>query len=319
MKILATGSYLPTGKLSNDDLSQQVDTNDEWIVTRTGIRNRHLVVNENTSDLATKAARAALRNAGINAAQIQLIIVATSTPDGLIPGVSHQVLKNLEIEQAMAFDVNAACTGFVYALDVAASLMQTHEYEYALVIGSEVMSKVIDWNNRNTCVLFGDGAGAVVLGNADNNHFLYTKCMAIPDVEDVLVSGEFIVNHPLFTSDPNDFYLKMKGQDVFKFAVRVVCESMTQAAAETGIPIEAVDYYVLHQANTRIMEYVARKLQVPVKKFYSSIADTGNTSAASIPIVLDKMWCTGNLKPGMKLMLTGFGAGLTYATILLRW
>jgi len=319
MKILATGSYLPTGKLSNDDLSQQVDTNDEWIVTRTGIRNRHLVVNENTSDLATKAARAALRNAGINAAQIQLIIVATSTPDGLIPGVSHQVLKNLEIEQAMAFDVNAACTGFVYAPDVAASLMQTHEYEYALVIGSEVMSKVIDWNNRNTCVLFGDGAGAVVLGNADNNHFLYTKCMAIPDVEDVLVSGEFIVNHPLFTSDPNDFYLKMKGQDVFKFAVRVVCESMTQAAAETGIPIEAVDYYVLHQANTRIMEYVARKLQVPVKKFYSSIADTGNTSAASIPIVLDKMWCTGNLKPGMKLMLTGFGAGLTYATILLRW
>ena len=319
MKILATGSYLPTGKLSNDDLSQRVDTNDEWITSRTGIRNRHVVIDENTSDLATKAAHAALKNAGIHEAQVQLIIVATSTPDGLIPGVAHQVLKNLGIEQAMAFDVNAACTGFVYALDVATSLVQAHGYKYALVIGAEVMSKVIDWTDRNTCVLFGDGAGAVVLENVADNHFLYTKCRAIPDVEDVLVSGEIAVNHPLFNSDSNDFYLRMKGQDVFKFAVCVVCESMTEAAAETGISLEAVDYYILHQANSRIMEYVARKLQLPEQKFYSTIADTGNTSAASIPIVLDKMWRAGDLKSGMKLMLTGFGAGLTYATILLRW
>ena len=320
MKILGTGHYLPENQLSNDDLSALVDTNDEWIKARTGIRNRQIVTDENTSDLATKAARAALKAAKIEGVAVELVIVATSTPDVFIPGVAHQVLKNLGISKAMAFDVNAACTGFVYAMDVATSLMQAHGFKYGLVIGAEVMSKVIDWSDRNTCVLFGDGAGAVVLEQGQGeNQVLYTKCTAIPDVDDALISGGLTVNNPIYTEEQKPYYLSMKGQDVFKFAVARVCESVTEALAATDQAAEAVDYYVLHQANSRILDYVAKKLRVPASKFYSNIADTGNTSAASIPIVLDVMNLQGKLKRGMKIALVGFGAGLTYGTMLIEW
>ncbi|MCL2559505.1 MAG: ketoacyl-ACP synthase III [Turicibacter sp.] len=319
MRIVGTGSYLPETKLSNDDLSQLVDTNDEWIATRTGIRSRHVVTDENTSDLAVGAARVAMADAGIAAATIDLLVVATSTPDVFIPGVAHQVLKGLGISQAMVFDVNAACTGFVYALDVAVSLMQAHGYRHALVIGAEVMSKIVDWNDRNTCVLFGDGAGAVVLEQAEMSGVLYRSCTAIPDRDDVLLSGGVAVNNPVYAVAQGDFFLDMKGQDVFKFAVRVVGESVHAALSETGMSVEDVDYYVLHQANRRILEYVAKKLKVPVEKFYSTIADTGNTSAASIPITLDRMKREGLLVRGMKVMLVGFGAGLTYGAMLIEW
>ena len=320
MKILGTGRYLPESTLSNDDLSQLVDTNDEWIVSRTGIKSRSITKGENTSDLATKAAKLALKKAGIKASDITLIIVATSTPDTFIPGVSHQVLKNLQVPKAMTFDINAACTGFVYGMDVATSLMLTHDHRYALVIGSEVLSKVIDWKDRNTCVLFGDGAGAVVLEHVPNeNHLRYSKCVAISDDDDVLISNEIVVNNPLNKSDQQPFYLSMKGQDVFKFAVRVVCESVKEALTETGICKGEIDYYVLHQANIRILDYVAKKLEISADKFYSTIGTTGNTSAASIPIVLAEMNEKNLLKKGMKIVLVGFGAGLTYGTMLIEW
>lgn len=320
MKILGTGSYLPEGILSNNDLQELVDTNDEWIVSRTGIRNRHIAKDENTSDLATKAARIALESAGIQLEEIELIVVATTTPDGFVPGVAHQVLKNLQISKAMTFDINVGCTGFVYAMDVVTSLMLSHKFKYALVIGAEVLSKMIDWSDRDTCVLFGDGAGAVVLENRqDVNHFMYAKCAAIPDVDDVLTSGKFAVNNPLMVEEQDSIYVSMKGQDVFKFAVSKVCESVNETLAETGEDAQNVDYYVLHQANSRILDYVAKKLQIPSEKFYSNIENMGNTSAASIPITLDVMNLGGKLKKGMKIMLAGFGAGLSYGTLLIEW
>jgi 3-oxoacyl-[acyl-carrier-protein] synthase-3 len=320
MKILGTGHYLPNNILSNDDLSKLVDTSDEWIVSRTGIRNRHIAKDENTSDLATKATRSALENSSIKPEDVQLIVVATSTPDSFIPGVAHQVLKNLQIPKAMAFDINAACTGFIYAMDVAEILMQVHGFRYALVVGAEVMSKIIDWSDRNTCVLFGDGAGAVVLENHQGeNQIMYRLCMAIPDVDDVLMSGGIAVNNPLNVEDPGNIFLSMKGQNVFKFAVAKVCEAVNEALAERGVVGQEVDYYVLHQAKSRILDYVAKKLRVPAEKVYSNIAETGNTSAASIPIVLDEMSRGGKLKRGMKILLAGFGAGLSYGTMLIEW
>jgi len=320
MNVIGTGSYLPTGILSNDDLQGLVETSDEWITSRTGIRNRHLTTGENTSTLATRAAHAALKKARIEACDIELIVVATSTPDTFIPGVSHQVLKNLGIECAMAFDLNAACTGFVYALDVVESLMRSRDFKYGLVIGAEVLSKMVDWGDRNTCVLFGDGAGAVVVKQQDSGRtFLYAKCTAIPDVQDALTSGGLVINNPLHKGEADRFYIQMEGQEVFKFAVSSVCESVAEALDETGIEASAVDYYVLHQANSRILSYVAKRLEIPIAKCYSTISQTGNTSAASIPIVIDEMNEKGLLKKGMKIVLSGFGAGLTYGTIILEW
>ena len=318
MRIIGTGSYLPKDVLSNDDLSKLVDTNDEWISSRTGIKNRHLTRDENTSDLAKKAAQIALKKAGVLAQDIDLIIVATSTPDTFIPGVAHQVLKQLGIQKAMAFDVNSACTGFIYALDIAASLMQARAFKYALVIGAEVMSKLIDWTDRNTCVLFGDGAGAVVIEHSGKS-LLYASCTTIPDEADTLISGGLAVNNPFCCEAQQSVTLKMKGQDVFKFAVSSVYESINEALSETGLSIAEVDYVILHQANQRILDYVAKKLKIANEKLYSNLAHTGNTSAGSIPIAIDEMQREGLLKSGMKIVLTGFGAGLTYGTIILEW
>ena len=319
MKIIGTGRFLPEAVLTNDDLSTLVDTNDDWITTRTGISQRHIASDENTTDLATKAAKRAISNAGIEANEIDLIVVATSTPDSFIPGVSHTVLKNLKIEHAMAFDVNAACTGFIYGLDITSSLMKAHDFKYALLIGAEVMSKLVNWQDRNTCVLFGDGAGAVIIKQCANANPIYAKSTTIPDESHALASGGLALKHPFHLMAQSDMSITMKGQDVFKFAVSRVCESIAEALAETGISSGAVDYYVLHQANSRILDYVAKKLNVASEKFYSTIAHTGNTSAASIPIVLDEMNEKGHLKAGMTLVLTGFGAGLTYGSVVLTW
>jgi len=318
MKIIGTGSYLPSAVLTNDDLSKIVDTSDEWIQARTGIQLRHVARDEKNASLAVKAALSAIVDAGIKAAEIDLVIVATSTPDSFIPGVSHALIKELNISQAMTFDINAACTGFVYALDVASSLMRSHSYKYALVIGTEVMSKLVDWTDRNTCVLFGDGAGAVVVQNCEENLFL-AQCRSLPDEDDVLKSGDIATNNPLVKADPQPIFLKMKGQEVFKFAVSRVCESVKEIISEAEIPLEEVDYFILHQANSRIMDFVAKRLKIEPEKLYSTIAHTGNTSAASIPIVIDEMNRKKLLKKGMRLVFTGFGAGLTYGSVVIEW
>ena len=302
MKILATGSYLPEGILTNDDLSKKVDTSHEWIVERTGIKQRHVAKNETTSMLALAASLKAIKKSGIKPRAIDLIVACTSTPDGALPSVASKVLKSLGIKKVMAFDLNAACSGFVYGLDVAYALMEAHQFKYALVIGAEVMSNIIDWQDRQTCVLFGDGAGAVVIEKDTSP--LHIHSSGIPDETDALVTAKF---------------LEMKGQDVFKFAVKTVYEEIQHALAKMKLAHEAVDYFILHQANSRISDYVAKKLRIPKEKFYSNIAKVGNTSAASIPIVLDEMNTFGMLEKGMKLMLVGFGAGLSYGTVVLEW
>ena len=319
MKVIGTGSYLPEGVLTNTDLERYVQTSDAWITSRTGIKERRLSVEENTSDLAMKAAKRALEKAGIDASLLALIVVATSTPDDALPGVSHQVLRQLGVSGAMAFDLNAACTGFVYAMDVAASLMQAHRFRYSLVIGAEVMSKIIDWDDRDTCVLFGDGAGAVVLEHTEKPNLFYRRCLAMADVDAVLRAPGVAVSHPLWQEQKRDAYLKMKGQEVFKFAVRVTCEAIGDALETTELSATDVAHYVLHQANSRILDQVAKKLKQPPQKFYSTLAQTGNTSAASIPIALDALNEAESLKFGEKVVLAGFGAGLTYGVLVFEW
>lgn len=312
MKIISTGSSLPKTVVTNDDLAQKIDTTDAWIRTRTGIKTRHLAADETTVSLACAGARRALEaSRHVLPEEIGLIIVATSTPTQYLPSVANTVLKALNIPKAMAFDVNGACSGFVYALTIANGLMVTSGIKYALVIGAEVMSNIIDWNDRNTCVLFGDGAGAVLLENTTNAPFIYGRCGGIADVDDALKTGPI--------ADFGKNYLSMKGTDVFKFAVSTIISEITTCLNETNLTANQVDYIVLHQANGRMGEYVAKKLNMPLEKFYSNIAKVGNTSAASIPLVLDEMNQRGVLTPGMKVMLIGFGAGLSFGTVLLEW
>lgn len=319
MNILGTGHYLPQNIMTNDHISQLVDTSDTWISSRTGIRKRHISGGENTSDLAVQAALKTFENSGIQPAEIELVIVATTTPDSFVPGVAHQVLKRLQIPQAMAFDINAACTGFIYALDTAAALMEARNLKRALVIGSEVLSKIVDWTDRNTCVLFGDGAGAVILGHEPGKKLLYAKSTALPDMEEVLYSGGLAVNNPLTQEEQTKIAIGMKGQEVFKFAVSKVSSSIKEGLEATGLTQEDIAYFVLHQANQRILDFAAKRLEIPEHKIYSTIEYTGNTSAASIPITLDEMNQKGLLKKGMKLVLSGFGAGLTYGMMLIEW
>ena len=320
MKIIATGSYLPKNFMTNHQLSKIIDTSDEWITSRTGIKKRHLVKDESTTDLALNSVKIALGKSHVCVNDVELVVVATSTADNFIPGVSHQLLKRLGIKKAMAFDINAACSGFVYAMDLTKALMKMHGYKFAVVVGAEVMSKIIDWNDRNTCVLFGDGAGAVIIENdPGDDKILYSRCECIKDEKDSLLSGGIGVRNPFNDDAKDDYFLSMKGQDVFKFAVTSTYNSLKEAIAELKLKVNEVDYYVMHQANSRIIDYVAKKIGVPVEKFHSTIAETGNTSAASIPIVLDKMNSQGLLKPDMVIALTGFGAGLTYGTMIIKW
>lgn len=320
MKILATGSYLPEVIWTNDDLRKKVETTDEWIVERTGIQARHIALKETTATMAHQAAIKALhQDHEVSSRDVELIVVATSTPDDFLPSVANEVLKDLGINKAMAMDVNAACSGFTHALDVASSLMVMHKMTYALVIGAESMSKIIDWKDRNTCVLFGDGAGAVLLENDDGCPFLYQKCASIPDRENALTTGRIVNEHLLSGPLLGSRYLKMKGTDVFKFAVKTVHDEIVKSLKKTKLTFDEIDYVVLHQANSRISDYVAKKMGVSNEKFYSNIATVGNTSAASIPIVLDEMNTLALLERGMKLMLVGFGAGLSYGTVMLEW
>lgn len=322
MRILSTGSYVPPQVFTNTDLATMVDTTDEWIVSRTGIRERHITTDENTSDLAYKAAMRALHNAGLTVQDIDLIVTGTCTPDAFFPGVSGMVQRRMGIS-CPAFDVNAACSGFVYALTVARGLMTTHphDYKHVLVIGAEVLSKLINWQDRNTCVLFGDGAGAMILRNDDTLCIAHAYIDAKGDHDYALKSGGVQLNNPLLPHDMawDDYRIQMQGQEVFKFAVRAVAQSIDKTLRETGLAVSDIDYFVCHQANYRIIEKIARDLGVSQDKFYMNLSRYGNTSAASIPLVLDDMNQTGLLRSGMKLLVAGFGAGLTWGSLLIQW
>lgn len=320
-RITGTGSYLPPRRLTNADLAAElaargVETSDEWIVERTGIRARHFAAPEmSSSDLGLEAARSALHAAGLQAADIDLIIVATSTPDMVFPSTATILQHKLGIAGCPAFDVQAVCSGFVYALTVADSLIKTGTASKALVIGAEVFSRILDFNDRTTCVLFGDGAGAVVLEASDTPGILASDLHADGRHVGILcvpgtVSGGQILGDPL---------LKMDGQAVFKLAVGVLEDAARATLAKAGLKDTDIDWLIPHQANIRIMQSTARKLKLPLSKLVVTVDQHGNTSAASIPLALDASVRSGQVQKGDTLMLEGVGGGFTWGAVLLNY
>ena len=320
-RITGTGSYLPPRRLTNADLAADlaargVETSDEWIVERTGIRARHFAsAGMSSSDLGLEAARQALQAAGLQASDIDLIIVATSTPDMVFPSTATILQHKLGIAGCPAFDVQAVCSGFVYALTVADSLIKTGTANRALVIGAEVFSRILDFNDRTTCVLFGDGAGAVVLEASDTPGILASDLHADGKHVGILcvpgtVSGGQILGDPL---------LKMDGQAVFKLAVGVLEDAARATLAKAGLQDTDIDWLIPHQANIRIMQSTARKLKLPLSKLVVTVDQHGNTSAASIPLALDASVRSGQVKKGDTLMLEGVGGGFTWGAVLLKY
>lgn len=320
-RIAGTGSYLPPRRLTNADLAAElatkgVETSDEWIVERTGIRARHFAAPDvGSSDLALKASQRALEAAGLEASQIDLIIVATSTPDMVFPSTACILQHKLGNAGAAAFDVQAVCSGFVYALTVADAMIQSGAAQRALVVGAEVFSRLLDFTDRTTCVLFGDGAGAVVLEASDEPGILASDLHADGKHVGILcvpghVSGGHILGDPL---------LKMDGQAVFKLAVGVLEDAARATLAKAGKTEADIDWLIPHQANIRIMQSTARKLKLPLDKVVVTVDQHGNTSAASIPLALDSAVRAGQVKRGQHLMLEGVGGGFTWGAVFLRY
>ena len=320
-RIMGTGSYLPEKRLTNADLAVQlaqqgVETSDEWIVERTGIRARHFAADtQGSSDLACEAAHRALAAAGIAAHEIDLIIVATSTPDMVFPSVATMVQHKLGVAGCPAFDVQAVCSGFVYALTVADAMIQAGMAKRALVIGAEIFSRILDFKDRTTCVLFGDGAGAVVLQASDEPGILASDLHADGQYKDILcVPGH--VNRGGILGDP---VLKMDGQAVFKLAVGVLEETARASLAKAKLTDADIDWLIPHQANIRIMQSTAKKLKMSVDKVVVTVDQHGNTSAASIPLALDTAVRDGRIQRGQTLMLEGVGGGFTWGSVVLRY
>jgi 3-oxoacyl-[acyl-carrier-protein] synthase-3 len=315
-KIIGTGSCLPQKVLTNKDLEKTVDTSDEWIFTRTGIRQRYIAAdNENTSDLALGASRRAIEAAGIQAQDIDLIIVATTTADMVFPSTACILQAKLGIKNSPAFDVQAVCSGFVYALSIADQFMRSGQYRHILVVGAEIYSRILDWNDRGTCVLFGDGAGAVVLARSDKPGILSCHLHADGSHADILsvpgsVCGGKISGRPL---------LQMEGNAVFKFAVKVLEEVAEEALAANGLQKSDIDWLIPHQANIRIIQATAKKLGLSMEKVVTTVERHANTSAASIPLALDEAVRDGRIRPGQRVLLEGVGGGFTWGAVLVQW
>lgn len=309
--VIGTGRSLPKQIKTNDDLAQIVDTSDEWIRSRTGIEQRYIAEDETTSQLASQASKQALEAAGLDAKDIDLIIVATMTPDCFTPSTACIVQKELEATNAACFDISAACSGFAYALQTAYQFLKAGTYKTALVIGAEVLSKIVDWEDRNTCVLFGDGAGAVVLGPKDGADIIATYSGADG------AGGENLTAHSMLFGGSKNIW--MDGREVYNFATKIVNKCITQVLAETDLHVDDIDHFVLHQANTRIIKSIRRKLKQSEEKFYTNLHRYGNTSSATIPIALDELVRAGRIKDGDKLILAGFGGGLTWSAAAMIW
>lgn len=344
VKICGTGSALPALRVTNDDLSKKMDTSDEWIKSRTGIRARRLAVEETTTGMSVEAAKQALAEAGMEAGELDLIIAATLSPDHVLPTLSCEVQAALGADQAVAFDLHAACSGFLFSMNTAAVYLNSGVYKNALIIGAETLSKMMDWTDRSTCVLFGDGAGAALL-------------RAMPDADGaglksfvqhsdgarggVLACGGRPVNHPFFAKKDgrsgeadiragnlpascggqkeDGCHVTMDGQAVYKFAVSTVPQVIAEAVKKAGLSVSDIDCFVLHQANSRIIESVAKRLRQPVEKFPMNLQECGNISAASVPILLDRLNRDGKLRKDDQIVLAGFGAGLTWAAAVIQW
>ena len=314
-RIVGTGSFLPSAPVTNDELAKRVDTSDEWIRTRTGIRQRHLAApGQTASDLALEASRKAIAAAGIDAGDIDLIIVATSTPDFVFPSTACLLQAKLGVKGCPAFDLQAVCSGFVYALATADKFIRSGQHRCALVVGAEVFSRILDWNDRGTCVLFGDGAGAVILRadskpgimgtilHADGSH---AGILSVPGQ----VCGGNVTGHP---------FLKMDGPAVFKFAVRVLDEVAREVLEMCNVRVSDLDWLIPHQANVRILEATAKRLGIDPEKVVVTVDIHGNTSAASVPLALDVAVRDGRVKRGDKVMLQGVGGGFTWGAVLVE-
>ena len=317
--VTGVGSYLPDQVVTNDDLSKFVDTSDEWIIERTGIRQRHRVTDDQpVSELAVEAASRALAAAGRTPAEVDLIIVATTTPDLTFPAVATIVQRKLGCPVGIAFDVQAVCSGFVYALSVADGFVARDRSKCALVIGAETMTRLMDWTDRGTCVLFGDGAGAVVLepqageGAISDRGLLGFALRADGSKQDLL----YVDGGPSTTGTVGK--LRMQGNQVFRHAVVNISEAVTAAAADAGIAVSSVDWFIPHQANIRILEGVARRLGIDEKKVITTLAEHANTSAASIPLALDRGVRDGRIRPGHLLLLEAMGGGFTWGACVIR-
>lgn len=316
-RISGIGHYVPELKVSNNDLSTMMDTNDEWIHSRTGIRNRHIAVTETSFEMAGYASLRALEKAELDPKNVELIIVATFSGEYATPSMACLVQKAIGASKAMCFDLNAACSGFVYGIDVADQFIKTGKYKNALVIGSEKLSQILDWEDRSTCVLFGDGAGAVILEANDEFGIIDSINYAIGEAFECLYAKN-VGNKTPFYEEQNEHKLMMNGQDVFQFACKKVPEILYEVMAKNQITQEDVDYFVLHQANVRIVSKIAKRMKINMDKFYVNMEAYGNTSAASIPIALSEMSEEG-LLTGKKVIIAGFGAGLTYGCSLIQF
>lgn len=317
-KITATGAYVPERKVTNDDLARVMDTSDEWIRSRTGIGSRHVAVGESTSHMAVKAATDVLSRSGCRAEDIQFIIVATGTPDHLFPNMACLVQEGIGASHAFCFDLNAACSGFLYSLSVAKGYIESGMYERGMVIGAETISKVVDWKERSTCVLFGDGAGAVIIEKGGRGIGSMVMGADGKGGEVLRCSSSSILCHDEESRRKID-YLHMDGQEVFRFAARQVPAVIEAVLEKEGLEPDQIGHYILHQANERIIASVARKMKEPMEKFPVNLDRYGNTSSASIPILLHELHQTGALKNGEKLILAGFGAGLTWGAAMVEW
>lgn len=315
-KIIGTGSYLPAKILTNFDLEKIVETSHEWIFSRSGIVERHIAADgEMASDLALHASRRALEAAGISADEIDLVIVATTSPDQMFPSTACILQDKLGIRQGAAFDVQAVCSGFIYALNTADLFIRNGQARNVLVVGTEVLSRMLNWEDRTTCVLFGDGAGAVVLQRSDSPGILSAKLHADGSHRGMLAAKGNIRNGAI-SGNP---YIEMDGKAVFKFAVKVLSDVVEEVLAANKMTGADIDWLVPHQANIRIMEATAKKLGMSMDKVVVTVASHGNTSAASIPLALDTAVRDGRIKPGQNVLLEAVGGGFTWGAILIRW
>lgn len=320
--IVGIGAYLPSLVVSNQKISELVETNDEWIIERTGIKERRISEGEDTSDIAFEAAKIAIERAKIEIKEIDLIIVATISPDMFIPSVACIVQSKLKADKAVCFDINVACSGFLYGLEVAKGLMKSMNYKNALVIGAEVLSKVVDWTDRGTCILFGDGSGAVVLSQNDSENRGIIKSYLRSDGNrgNALTIGAANFDTPFIKEKQlKERLIRMNGREIFKFATVAITESINEILKETDISLDEIKYIVPHQANYRIIKTTLNKLGMKEDKFYLNLDKVGNTSSASVPIVLNEMYEKNLIEKGDKLILVAFGGGLTYGATLIEW
>jgi len=311
-RIAGTGSYLPPRVVKNAEFAQTLDTSDEWIRERTGIAQRHIAEeSQASSDLALEASRAAIQSAGVQTGEVDLIIVATSTPDFIFPSTACLLQAKLGIRDCAAFDIQAVCSGFVYGLATADKFIKSGQHKCALVVGAEVFSRILDWNDRGTCVLFGDGAGAVVLRAADTPG-IHSSVLRADGRHAGILSVPGNVSRGKIIGSP---FLQMAGNQVFKFAVKVLDEVARETLAAAGAGVGDVDWLIPHQANVRILEATARKLGIPLEKVVVTVAHHGNTSAASIPLALDEYVRDGRIRPGHRLLMEGVGGGFTWGAV----